>query len=44
MPEFMPIFMSSEVLGALAGVLFLPVVNNGSLESSGASTPAGNII
>ncbi|CAH1111054.1 unnamed protein product [Psylliodes chrysocephalus] len=41
MPEFMPIFMSSEVLGALAGVLFLPVVNNGSLESSGASTPAG---
>ncbi|CAH1175861.1 unnamed protein product [Phaedon cochleariae] len=41
MPEFMPIFMSSEVLGALAGVLFpLPSADE-STESSGASTPVG---
>ncbi|XP_074041175.1 WD repeat and FYVE domain containing 3 bchs isoform X2 [Leptinotarsa decemlineata] len=41
MPEFMPIFMSPEVLGALAGVLF-PLTSGGdSTESSGASTPAG---
>lgn len=41
MPEFMPIFMSAEVLGALAGVLF-PFFNisSESADSSGASTPA----
>ncbi|KAJ8966192.1 hypothetical protein NQ317_015412 [Molorchus minor] len=42
MPEFMPIFMSSEVLGALASVLFpvhSPLIE--STDSSGASTPAG---
>ncbi|XP_018577977.1 WD repeat and FYVE domain-containing protein 3 [Anoplophora glabripennis] len=41
MPEFMPIFMSSEVLGALAGVLF-PTHSTllESTDSSGASTPA----
>nr|CAI5836643.1 unnamed protein product [Callosobruchus analis] len=47
MPEFMPIFMSSEVLGALARVLFPPSTSSSS-ESSGASTPnsedAENII
>lgn len=37
----MPIFMSAEVLGALAGVLFPPASNSDSGESSGASTPAG---
>lgn len=39
----MPIFMSAEVLGALAGVLF-PLSNsiNDSGESSGGSTPAGD--
>ncbi|XP_044260057.1 WD repeat and FYVE domain-containing protein 3 isoform X2 [Tribolium madens] len=42
MPDFMPIFMSSEVLGALAGVLFPPPVVSSmdSGDSSGASTPA----
>lgn len=40
MPEFMPIFMSSEVLGALASVLF-PLSSGDSNESSGSSTPAG---
>ncbi|KAL1508880.1 hypothetical protein ABEB36_003702 [Hypothenemus hampei] len=43
MPEFMPIFMSSEVLNALAATLF-PMPNRsaeGSTESSGMSTPAG---
>lgn len=41
MPEFMPIFMSSEVLGALASVLF-PTHSTllESTDSSGASTPA----
>ncbi|XP_017775866.1 PREDICTED: WD repeat and FYVE domain-containing protein 3 isoform X2 [Nicrophorus vespilloides] len=38
MPEFMPIFMSAEVLSALAGVIFTPV-NPESSNSSGASTP-----
>ncbi|CAG9840042.1 unnamed protein product [Diabrotica balteata] len=42
MPEFMPIFMSSEVLSALASVLFLPITNSDSIDSSGASTPAGD--
>nr|XP_008195320.1 PREDICTED: WD repeat and FYVE domain-containing protein 3 isoform X2 [Tribolium castaneum] len=44
MPDFMPIFMSSEVLGALAGVLFPPPVVSSmdSGDSSGASTPAGD--
>ncbi|CAG9859319.1 unnamed protein product [Phyllotreta striolata] len=41
MPEFMPIFMSSEVLSALADVIFIPLVISSSIESSGASTPAG---
>ncbi|KAJ8919114.1 hypothetical protein NQ315_012099 [Exocentrus adspersus] len=40
MPEFMPIFMSAEVLGALAGVLFPTSNLLGSADSSGASTPA----
>ncbi|XP_056639814.1 WD repeat and FYVE domain-containing protein 3 isoform X1 [Diorhabda sublineata] len=40
MPEFMPIFMSSEVLGALTNVLFTSSVTSDSIESSGASTPA----
>ncbi|XP_019753468.2 WD repeat and FYVE domain-containing protein 3 isoform X1 [Dendroctonus ponderosae] len=42
MPEFMPIFMSSEVLSALASTLFpLPARSSeDSAESSGASTPA----
>lgn len=41
MPDFMPIFMSAEVLGALASVLF-PLSNSitDSGESSGGSTPA----
>ncbi|XP_044762510.1 WD repeat and FYVE domain-containing protein 3 [Coccinella septempunctata] len=42
MPEVMPIFMSSEVLGALASVLFpLPASFFDSSEDSGSSTPAG---
>lgn len=42
MPEFMPIFMSAEALGALAGVLFpLTLTATESAESSGASTPLG---
>ncbi|KAF7272906.1 hypothetical protein GWI33_014343 [Rhynchophorus ferrugineus] len=42
MPEFMPIFMSSEVLSALASVLFPPTHHSeDSGGSSGASTPAG---
>lgn len=41
MPEFMPLFMSSEVLGALAAVLF-PFSCAGSTDSSGASSPAGD--
>jgi hypothetical protein len=43
MPDFMPIFMSSEVLGALASVLFpTPLISSmDSGDSSGASTPAG---
>lgn len=37
----MPIFMSAEVLGALASALFPPPTNSSdSAESSGASTPA----
>lgn len=42
MPEFMPIFMSSEVLSALASTLFpLPDRSSeDSAENSGASTPA----
>lgn len=40
MPEFMPIFMSSEVLSALASVLFPLSSSTESTESSGASTPA----
>lgn len=42
MPDFMPIFMSAEVLKALASVLFpLPQITSmESGESSGASTPA----
>ncbi|KAK9687952.1 FYVE zinc finger [Popillia japonica] len=41
LPEFMPIFMSAEVLGALASALFPPPTNSSdSAESSGASTPA----
>ncbi|XP_066149954.1 WD repeat and FYVE domain-containing protein 3 [Euwallacea fornicatus] len=44
MPEFMPIFMSSEVLSALASTLFpLPSqLSEESAESSGLSTPAGD--
>ncbi|XP_060523655.1 WD repeat and FYVE domain-containing protein 3 [Cylas formicarius] len=43
MPEFMPIFMSSEVLTALASVLFpLPNHSEDSPTSSGASTPGGD--
>ncbi|XP_018321850.1 WD repeat and FYVE domain-containing protein 3 [Agrilus planipennis] len=45
MPDFMPIFMSAEVLGALGAVLFpFPQGNlsmQDSADSSGASTPAG---
>ncbi|KAK9884773.1 hypothetical protein WA026_009003 [Henosepilachna vigintioctopunctata] len=42
MPEVMPIFMSSEVLGALAAVLFpLPSAAFDSSEDSGDSTPVG---
>lgn len=43
MPDFMPVFMSAEVLGALAGALFPPRggTSSDSAESSGASTPAG---
>lgn len=40
MPDFMPLFMSSDVLGALASVLF-PPPSSESTDSSGASTPAG---
>lgn len=40
MPDFMPVFMSAEVLGALASALFPPKVTSDSAESSGASTPA----
>lgn len=42
MPDFMPVFMSAEVLGALAGVLFPPPATllSDSGDSSGASTPA----
>ncbi|CAG9764999.1 unnamed protein product [Ceutorhynchus assimilis] len=40
MPEFMPVFMSAEVLGALASTLFpFPCRDNNSPESSRASTP-----
>lgn len=43
MPEFMPIFMSAEVLTALASVLFPPQTSSiDSTDSSGASTPAGD--
>lgn len=38
MPEFMPVFMSSEVLGALANILFAPSSDD-SPDNSGASTP-----
>lgn len=44
MPEFMPIFMSADVLNALASVLF-PISSNlisDSNDSSGASTPAND--
>ncbi|XP_034186854.1 WD repeat and FYVE domain containing 3 bchs isoform X3 [Osmia lignaria lignaria] len=37
--DFMQVFMSAEVLGALAGALF-PKPANSSQDSSGASTPA----
>ncbi|XP_058804217.1 WD repeat and FYVE domain-containing protein 3 isoform X1 [Phymastichus coffea] len=37
--DFMQLFMSADVLGALAGTLF-PKPNNSSLDSSGTSTPA----
>lgn len=41
MPDFMPVFMSAEVLGALASVLFPPPSSlSESGDSSGASTPA----
>ncbi|CAH0558995.1 unnamed protein product [Brassicogethes aeneus] len=41
MPEIMPIFMSAEVLTALASVLFPPhLTSMDSTDSSGASTPA----
>lgn len=41
MPDFMPVFMSAEVLGALAGLLFPPTNSmSDSGDSSGASTPA----
>lgn len=40
LPDFMPVFMSAEVLGALASTLFPPKSNSDSAESSGASTPA----
>lgn len=42
MPDFMPIFMSADVLGALASVLFPlhQATSTESGESSGASTPA----
>lgn len=38
MPEFMPIFMSSEVLGALSNILFSPSAEE-SPDNSGSSTP-----
>lgn len=38
MPEFMPIFMSAEVLGALANILF-PPSSEDSPDNSGSSTP-----
>lgn len=38
----MQVFMSAEVLGALAGTLF-PKPANSSQDSSGASTPADEV-
>lgn len=38
MPEFMPVFMSAEVLGALASILFGPFLDE-SPDNSGVSTP-----
>jgi len=39
----MQVFMSAEVLGALAGTLF-PKPASSSQDSSGASTPADEVI
>lgn len=41
--DFMQVFMSAEVLGALAGTLF-PKPASSSQDSSGASTPADEVI
>lgn len=41
--DFMQVFMSAEVLGALAGTLFPKPVSS-SQDSSGASTPADEVI
>ena len=41
--DFMQVFMSVEVLGALAGSLF-PKPASGSQDSSGASTPADEVM
>jgi hypothetical protein len=41
--DFMQLFMSAEVLGALAGTLFQKS-NGSSLDSSGASTPGDEVI
>lgn len=40
--DFMQVFMSAEVLGALAGTLF-PKPASSSQDSSGASTPADEV-
>lgn len=40
LPDFMPIFMSAEVLTALASTIFPIQPQSDSAESSGASTPA----
>lgn len=40
--DFMQVFMSADVLGALAGTLF-PKPASSSQDSSGASTPADEV-
>lgn len=41
--DFMQLFMTAEVLGALAGTLFPKLNSSTSLDSSGASTPADEV-
>lgn len=40
--DFMQVFMSADVLGALASTIF-PKLNNSSRDSSGGSTPADEV-